>query len=31
MGVKGKILALKRFSNGDNMCKFKFILDDKKA
>jgi len=26
MGVNGKIIALKRFSNGDNMCKFKFIL-----
>jgi hypothetical protein len=30
MGIKGEIIALKRFSNGDNMCKFKFILDDDK-
>ncbi len=28
MGVNGKIVALKRFSNGDNMCKFKFILEN---
>ena len=31
MGVNGKIIALKRFSNGDVMCEFKFILDDKKS
>lgn len=30
MGVNGTIIALKRFSNGDDMCKFKFILNDKK-
>jgi len=28
MGVNGKIIALKRFSNGDDMCKFKFTLKD---
>lgn len=28
MGVNGKIIALKRLSNGDDMCKFKFILED---
>lgn len=28
MGVNGKIIALKRFSNGDDMCKFKFTLND---
>ena len=27
MGVNGKIIPLKRFSNGDNCCEFKFILD----
>ncbi len=26
MGVNGEIIPLKRKSNGDNMCKFKFIL-----
>ena len=28
MGVNGKITALKRFSNGDNCCEFKFILEE---
>jgi len=28
MGVNGKIIPLKRFSNGDNCCKFKFILNE---
>jgi hypothetical protein len=28
MGVNGKIIALKRFSTGDDRCEFKFILDD---
>jgi len=27
MGVNGKIIPLKRFSNGDNCCEFKFILE----
>ena len=27
MGVNGKIIPLKRFSNGDNSCEFKFILE----
>ena len=27
MGVKGEIIAEKRFSNGDNCCEFKFILE----
>ncbi len=26
MGVNGKIIPLKRKSNGDNMCKFKFVM-----
>lgn len=29
MGVNGTISALKRFSNGDDKCEFKFILNDK--
>ncbi|MFX0070294.1 MAG: L-2-amino-thiazoline-4-carboxylic acid hydrolase [Candidatus Hermodarchaeota archaeon] len=28
MGIKGKILPIKRFSNGDNCCEFKFILEN---
>ena len=27
MGVNGKIIPLKRFSNGDNCCEFKFIIE----
>lgn len=27
MGVNGKIIPLKRFSNGANRCEFKFILE----
>lgn len=28
MGVDGEIIALKRFSNGDNCCEFKFLLNE---
>jgi hypothetical protein len=27
MGLNGQIIALKRFSNGDNCCEFMFILE----
>ncbi|MFX1258141.1 MAG: hypothetical protein ACFFAN_09795 [Promethearchaeota archaeon] len=30
MGINGEIIALKRFSNGDKMCKFKFVLEENK-
>jgi hypothetical protein len=30
MGINGKIIAVKRFSNGDNCCEFKFVLEENK-
>ena len=30
MGVNGEIIPLKRFSNGDDCCEFKFILNENK-
>jgi len=28
MGIKGKIIPVKRFPDGDNKCEFKFILNE---
>jgi hypothetical protein len=30
MGIKGEIIPLRRFSNGDNCCEFKFIIERNK-
>jgi hypothetical protein len=31
MGINGNIIPIKRFSNGDNCCEFKFIIERNKS